>query len=59
MTVLFSFSSISLALLAALTPLLPAFIPLLGLMPIYRMRPIRATLMTAAWVLVLAALLFP
>jgi len=54
-----SFLSIVFALLAALTPLLPAFIPVLGLMPIYRMRLIRAILILAAWTLAIAALLNP
>ena len=55
MTQLFSFLSIFLAVFAAFTPLLPAFIPILGLMPLYRMRRIRATLLVAAWALVIAA----
>jgi len=55
MTLLFSFLSIFIAVMAALIPLLPAFIPILGLMPLYRMRHIRATLIVAAWALAIAA----
>jgi len=55
MTQLFSFLSIFIAMFAAFMPLLPAFIPSLGLMPLYRMRPIRAALIVAAWALAIAA----
>ena len=51
----FSFLAIFIAVIAAFTPLLPAFIPQLGLMPLYRMRPIRAALIIAAWALAIAA----
>lgn len=55
MTQLFSYMSIFIAVIAAFTPLLPAFIPLLGLMPLYRMRRIRAALIVVAWALAIAA----
>jgi len=56
MTQLFSFLSIFIAIIAAFTPLLPAFIAILGLMPLYKMRNIRATLIVAAWALAIAAI---
>lgn len=52
---LLSVLSIFLAAIAALTPLLPAFIPRIGLLPVYRMRPIRAALIITAWAMVIAA----
>jgi len=55
LTQLFSFLSIFFAMIAAFTPLFPAFIPLLGLMPLYRMRHIRAILIITAWLLAIAA----
>jgi len=56
MTQLFSFLSIFIAMIAAFTPLLPAFITILGLMPIYKMRYIRAILIVVAWALAIAAM---
>jgi len=50
-----SYLSIFFALIAAFTPLLPAFIPILGLMPLYRTRSIRAVLIIVAWSLAIAA----
>jgi hypothetical protein len=55
MALLLSILSILVAVAAALTPLLPAFIPCIGLLPLYRMRPIRAALILTAWALALAA----
>jgi hypothetical protein len=52
---IYRFSSVA----AALTPLLPAFIPGIGLLPLYRMRPIPAALILTAWALALAASLNP
>ncbi len=37
------------AMLAAFLPLLPAFFPVLGLAPLYRLRGLRATLLIVAW----------
>ncbi len=56
MTQLFSFLSIFFAAIAAFTPMLPAFITSLGLMPIYKMRSIRAVLIVVAWSLTIAAM---
>ena len=55
MTLLLSFLSIFFAAIAAFTPLLPAFIPRIGLLPLYRMRLIRAALIITAWALAIAA----
>jgi hypothetical protein len=55
MILLLTILSILVAMAAALTPLLPAFIPRIGLLPLYRMRPIRAALILTAWALALAA----
>ncbi len=55
MTQLFSLLPIFIAVIAAFTPLLPAFIPSLGLMPLYRMRRIRAILLVVAWAGAIAA----
>ena len=55
MTLLFSFLSITFAVIAAFTPLLPAFIPRIGLLPLYRIRLIRAALIITAWALAIAA----
>jgi hypothetical protein len=55
MVLLLSIPSILFAVAAALTPLLPAFVPRIGLLPLYRMRPIRAALILTAWALALAA----
>jgi hypothetical protein len=55
MALLLSFLSVFFAAIAAFSPLLPAFIPRLGLLPLYRMRPIRAALIITAWALALAA----
>ena len=51
MTLLLSLLSILFAVTAAFLPMLPAFFPILGLTPIYRMRPLRGVLIAAAWVL--------
>lgn len=55
MNLLLSFLSIFFAVAAALTPLLPGLIPRIGLLPLYRMRLIRAGLIITAWVLAIAA----
>ncbi len=55
MNLLLSFLSIFFAVAAALTPLLPGLIPRIGLLPLYRMRLIRAALIITAWVLAIAA----
>ena len=55
MTFLLSSLSIFFAVIAAFTPLLPAFIPCIGLLPLYRMRLIRVVLILTAWVLAVAA----
>ena len=55
MALLLSILATLAAVAAALTPLLPAFIPRIGLLPLYRMRPIRAALILTAWALALAA----
>ena len=47
------------ALIAAFLPMLPAFIPVLGLWPLYRMRLLRAMLMITAWSLESAAWVIP
>ena len=57
MTTLLSILAILFAATAAFTPLLPAFIPRIGLLPIYRMRLLRALFLIAAWVLAIAAAL--
>jgi hypothetical protein len=55
MTLLLSFLSIFFAVIAAFTPVLPAIIPRIGLLALYRMRIIRAALIITAWVLAIAA----
>jgi hypothetical protein len=55
MALLLSLLSILAAAIAAFAPLLPAFIPRIGLLPLYRTRPIRAALVITAWALALAA----
>ena len=52
---LLSYLSIFMAVMAALTPLLPGLFPRIGLMPIYRMRPVRVVLIIAAWGVAIAA----
>ncbi len=36
-------------------PMLPAFIPRLGLLPLYRMRPLRGIVLSIAWLLAIVA----
>jgi len=55
MTLWLSLLSILLAAIAAFTPVLPAFIPRIGLLPLYRLRPIRAALIITAWALAISA----
>ena len=55
MTLLLSSLSIFFAVIAVFTPLLPALIPRIGLLALYRMRIIRAVLIITAWVLAIAA----
>jgi len=50
-----SLVSLLLAALAVLTPMLPGFLPRMGLLPLYRMRLIRALLLGAAWGLAIVA----
>ncbi|MEA3337676.1 MAG: hypothetical protein U9R25_17400 [Chloroflexota bacterium] len=50
-----SLLSIFFAVTAAFMPSLPAFIPRIGLLPLYRMRLIRAVLIIIAWVLAIIA----
>jgi hypothetical protein len=47
--------SILIAAIAAFTPLLPALIPRIGLLPIYRMRLLRALFLLTTWALAIAA----
>jgi len=42
------------AMLAAFMPLLPAFLPSLGLTPLYRLRRLRAKLLIVAWIWAIA-----
>jgi len=51
MTTLLSIFAILFAMIAAFTPLLPAFIPRIGLLPIYRMRLVRTVFLVTAWAL--------
>lgn len=55
MTNLLSSLSVFFAVIAAFTPSLPAFIPRIGLLPLYRIRFIRAALIITAWALAIAA----
>jgi hypothetical protein len=55
LTQLLPFLSIFIAMIGAFAPMMPAFIPMVGLMPLYRMRHIRAALIITAWVLAIAA----
>jgi len=54
MTLLLSSLSIFFAVIAAFTPLLPGFIPRIGLLPLYRIRRVRAALLLTAWALAIA-----
>lgn len=56
MTFLLALLSVTLAAIGALTPLLPALTPRIGLQPLYRMRLIRVVLLIVAWVLAIVAL---
>jgi len=55
MTFLLSSLSIFFAVIAAFTPLLSAFIPRIGLLPLFRIRLVRAVLIITAWALAIAA----
>jgi len=55
MNILLPILSILFGIAAALAPLLPAFIPRIGLLPLYRTRLIRAALLIPAWALAIAA----
>ncbi len=55
MTTLISSLAIFFAVIAAFTPMLPAFIPRIGLLPVYRMRLVRAVLIVTAWTLAIIA----
>ena len=55
MTILLSILSIPIAATAAFTPMWPALIPRIGLLPVYRMRLVRAVLIVTAWALAIIA----
>jgi len=55
MTPLLSILAVVFAVLAAFMPMLPAFIPGIGLLPIYRLRLLRVIFLIMAWALAIAA----
>ncbi len=57
MTTFLSVLAILVAVIAAFMPLLPAFFPRIGLLPIYRLRLFRAVFLIAGWALAIAAFL--
>ena len=55
MTYLLSSLAVFFAVIAAFTPSLPALIPRIGLLPLYRLRLFRPALIITAWALAIAA----
>lgn len=55
MTYLLSTLAVFFAVIAAFTPSIPGLIPRIGLLPLYRLRLIRAVLIITAWTLAIAA----
>ena len=50
-----SILAIFFAVIAAFTPMFPALIPRIGLLPVYRMRLVRAIFIVSAWALAITA----
>ncbi len=59
MTLLLSIFAVFAAVIAAFMPMLPAFFLRIGLLPIYRLRLLRAVFLITAWALAIAAYLTP
>ena len=57
MNLILSVLAILFAIAAATTPLIPAFVPRIGLFPLYRIRLIRAYLIIPAWILAISTIL--
>lgn len=57
MNLILSILAILFAIAAATTPLIPAFIPRIGLFPLYRIRLIRASLIIPAWILAISTII--
>lgn len=55
MTLLLSILALLAAVIAAFMPMLPAFFLRIGLLPIYRLRLLRAVFLISAWALAIAA----